>query len=432
MQDSLGSYLRQIRCARHLTQAQVARRSGIGRVTLNRWEKGEQQPHKQTLEILLKALSTSLEEQQQACSLLSAPSRRPETHALIVRLGEPSGIGPMPHVGAFLQALRVRYGLSQEEAAQRLGVTERTLRRWEKSEIQPSSAQIQALCYTLGARTEEMLALTAGHLPSVSETTAQNTSLDDIKEQAKALFSDITPARRKSLKDLGFFVLEVQAWPLALQSEAGRRLLSQVYGYHAAYLSSYQRWSESGLYANRSLDLLSGTEAPDTIRILAALAAARVMVFRGSHPAPKRGVDMLRHWVNLAQDPAYKAWILSDLAEYIALSGDTETGLPLSQQAREIAAECENRFERYHRELAEARMLIGAGKIEGALLLTARNLNTLPAQSRIVEAEGFLAQATLDRAQERLQEAWKLIEMRDLDHLRPQAQKLERGLSDFS
>ncbi|MBV9471170.1 MAG: helix-turn-helix transcriptional regulator, partial [Abitibacteriaceae bacterium] len=72
----LGVFLRQLRQSRGLSQAQAARAAGIGRVTLNRWEMGMQQPRALELEALLGALTATRQEHQQALGLLNTPQAR--------------------------------------------------------------------------------------------------------------------------------------------------------------------------------------------------------------------------------------------------------------------------------------------------------------------------------------------------------------------
>lgn len=57
---SLGERLREARRAAGMTQAELAKRAGIGRVTLVRIEKGEQSPRYETLEALSEVLGVVL------------------------------------------------------------------------------------------------------------------------------------------------------------------------------------------------------------------------------------------------------------------------------------------------------------------------------------------------------------------------------------
>jgi len=59
---SLGERLREARRAAGMTQTEVAKRAGVGRVTLVRIEKGEQSPRYETLEALAEVLGSVLSE----------------------------------------------------------------------------------------------------------------------------------------------------------------------------------------------------------------------------------------------------------------------------------------------------------------------------------------------------------------------------------
>ncbi|RYX85501.1 XRE family transcriptional regulator [bacterium] len=431
MQTSLGDFLRQLRRLRGLSQAEAALASAISRVTLNRWENGTSQPYAAAMEALLTALCATPQEQQQAFSLLGTPSARTRTRDMIVRLGEQQGIGAGPEMGDLLRTLRMRRGLSQGEVAELIGVAERTLRRWEKSEVWPSAEQLHWLCCALDARPAERVALTDGPALPAKELSG---APEDLWFQAHILYFYTSPEQRKSLKDLSFFLLENQAWPHALRSEAGRTSLSRIYGFHAAYLSYHQRWKESRYYSDRALDLLSPRSRPDEMRLLAGLSAARAVVYGGENVAPKRGLEMLYHWQDVGKWiegfkwPTYKAWLLSEMAEYLVLDGEIEKGLDLMQQACDLASMCENRSELSNRLLNAAQLLVWAGKPEEALSICQSHNTGLIAQFQLVEAEAFLNIAENACANVSFQRALCLIENKSLTHLTPRAQKLERRL----
>ena len=67
---SLGGRIRERREAAGLTQAELATRAGIGRVTLTRIERGEHSPRTETLTAIARALGAEVED------LILPPSRR--------------------------------------------------------------------------------------------------------------------------------------------------------------------------------------------------------------------------------------------------------------------------------------------------------------------------------------------------------------------
>jgi len=60
--QTLGERIRRLREAMGLSQDELAKRAGIGRVTLSRIENGEQSPRLSTLEALAQALGISIEQ----------------------------------------------------------------------------------------------------------------------------------------------------------------------------------------------------------------------------------------------------------------------------------------------------------------------------------------------------------------------------------
>jgi len=61
-QAMLGKRIQRLRSARHLSQEGLARRAGMGRMTLARLERGKQSPRHETLVVLSKALGVGLAE----------------------------------------------------------------------------------------------------------------------------------------------------------------------------------------------------------------------------------------------------------------------------------------------------------------------------------------------------------------------------------
>lgn len=49
-----------------------------------------------------------------------------------------------------MKAARINVGLTQEEAAIKLGVSKKTLGRWENGETYPTPPQIEAICNLYG------------------------------------------------------------------------------------------------------------------------------------------------------------------------------------------------------------------------------------------------------------------------------------------
>jgi transcriptional regulator with XRE-family HTH domain len=431
--ESLGTFLRGLRQSRRLTQADVALTAGVGRVTLNRWERDLQQPRTADLEAFLRALGVSPSQARVARSLLDTPETRARERrrdqALISRTDAQSGIGPMPHGGDLLRALRLRRGLTREETAVRVGVREWTLRRWEKAETWPTHPQLHALCFELRAHPAEMLALSSGDFkpPMLVESSARKRSLrvqiDSLFERARLWHAHSRDAHTESLKELGFLALEREAWLLAARSRHGQRLLSYLYSYHAQFLSSYEQWEPCGIYAGRALDLLLPGERPDEVRLLAALSLAKAESYQRGGARPQRGIAVLKHWIDVIHFPEYKAWLLGDFAKYIAQSGEAQRGLRLLDTAKGIAANCDNPAELWNREIDVLQILLWQGKYE-QVLDWPYDPRYIPPQYLLLEAEARLQLQQPDIAEERLQTAAQLIERYGLIHLRTRVQEI--------
>ncbi|RYG55952.1 XRE family transcriptional regulator, partial [bacterium] len=376
-------------------------------MTLNRWENNHHQPRVADLESLLLTLSASQEQRQQALALLGTPPAQAQIRSIIVQIDKQKNIGPLSHGGDLLRAMRTRRGLSREETAKRVGVTTRTLRRWEKAEVWPSPTHLQTLCYVLQARTEEMVALTTSHLSSQSGE--GNYSLNELIERGTAL-CHYPGSMPEALNDLHFMTLEAQLWPLAARSEAGAQFLAKVYSCHAHQLSCYERFSEIGHYAHLALDLWSPNGTPDVFQAMAGIAAARAAVYSGGRHTPERGLAVLKHWLDAIPWPNFQAWILSDMAKYLAQDGQVESAIALARQAQEISERCDP-IEFANRELDIAQIMIWNGQAAQALPLIDRHRHSLTPYSLLLEVEANLNLKDLDRASEKLKEVLELVKL---------------------
>ncbi|RYG74142.1 XRE family transcriptional regulator [bacterium] len=379
-------------------------------------------------------MDTTQQERLKARSLLGTPFLSKQTPPALGEPGQsvielvtvPNGIGPMPHRGELLRALRMRRGFSQEETAQKIGVTTRTVRRWESSEVWPAPAYISSLCYCLEARTEEMVALTTGNLLFLPNL--ENASLAELRTYGYQLFFYSDDTHTQALKELGFVMLEIQLGPFATRSETGRRVLSETYSFHAEYLCRQERFTESGYYADRALDLWPQETSPSKKIVMAGITAAHSATFRGPRPAPQRGMEILRYWSGVVEWPEYQAWMLSNMADYVGQMGEAESSLAFVRQARAIAAHCDNPHELHNRELDEARILIDVGQPRQALILIHKD-RPQPyldhsAKFRLLEVAAYLNLGERSIAHDRFQDALRLIETNNLVHLLSRAEKL--------
>ncbi|MBV9468797.1 MAG: helix-turn-helix transcriptional regulator, partial [Abitibacteriaceae bacterium] len=385
-----------------------------------------QQPRTLELESLLDALTATPQERQQALVLLNTPQARAQIRETIVQIEERKSLGPMPHGGALVRALRLRQGLTQEDAAKRIGVAVRTLRRWEKLEAWPETSQLHTLCYALEATTEEMLALTTGYLSPLADV--GTVTLDELRAQGHHVNFYTNSWETPAWKELCLLTLEAQAWPLVASSGKGQQVLAELYSYHARHLSSNKRYAESGIYAARAMDLWPQGIRPNEIMVEASIALARAVAKRGIRPAPEQGLELLHHWQGEARGPAYQAWMLSELAIYTVQTGNETEGLQLAQRAREIATRCSNHHELYNRELDGARLLLNVKQPRQALNLIQQPhphpTRDEAARFALLETEAYLNLEEPALAHDRLQHAWQMIEREAMLHLQPQAQAL--------
>ena len=59
-------------------------------------------------------------------------------------------------IGAFLKELRKENGMTQEQFAEKLGVTNRSISRWENGKTMPDYSLFPIICETLGVEISEI------------------------------------------------------------------------------------------------------------------------------------------------------------------------------------------------------------------------------------------------------------------------------------
>jgi transcriptional regulator with XRE-family HTH domain len=423
MTRGIGQLLRQQRKARSLTLEQAAQAAGIARVTLNRWETGVNQPRLSELDALLSALGASARQKQEALTLVDAPRAQAQIRETIASIAERAGIGPKPNGGDLLRALRIRSGLSLEAVAERLGVTTRTLRRWEKAEVWPSVEQLQTLCYVLQAREEEMIVLTCGHFSPIPRQVESPYALETLEAELKELDRGLC-AGEHALLELPYLNLETQVWSLALRGETGKRLLALAYTLHAKYLDFRGYGQESAQVAERALELLPEKSPPEPFWVHAAIFATLGSV---NESRPKWALARLRPWLPTAQRLGLQSWLLATMAFHMASDNRMEEALALNAEACREAQRSDHPGELERRKYFQAEFLYKAGRPEMALAEMPKVTADTPyflTPLTLLRSELHLAVGETSEAQACLQRAMSTIEHYDLSYLRDRAETM--------
>jgi transcriptional regulator with XRE-family HTH domain/tetratricopeptide (TPR) repeat protein len=92
---------------------------------------------------------------------------RAKIWALPQNPAEPGMLAPVS-LGQRLRNQRERLHLSQDELARLVGVTERTIRRWERDEVVPQPHYRRRCCSALGIRQEDLFAIPPGEAAAVA------------------------------------------------------------------------------------------------------------------------------------------------------------------------------------------------------------------------------------------------------------------------
>jgi len=432
--ETLPGLLREWRTARDLSLGALALKAGVSKATLSRWEAGVCQPNIPELEAVLDALCAAPEQRFRALSLLAAPRAVRRVRELAGGIPE----GP-PVAGDLLRAMRLRRGLSSEQAAALIGVESSTVSRWERSEAWPAPDRLHALCFALGAREEEVAALSCGVFRPPDER--EEPPVEHLPELAKETYRRALSGQGW-LMDLEFLTLLRKAWLPALRHAVGRRARADILASYAASLEALGRSAEARQYSWAVLE--TARQAPRGLRPgLGGIEAALACV-GGSDPsrltrpaAVQQAVKLNEEWLSFSQEPLWEFFRWRQMAGYLAAGP-----CPDSDAADEAARRALSAAERmgtgpYYRmgSMTRALVLLRTGRAREAIACL-----TPPADKVTVSAFGETALWTevLTAAGEReeahtwLNRLSALADRLDYPHLRRRVDRLaeqhqERG-----
>ncbi len=365
--NPLSHYLRQKRKAQSMTLEETARNAGIGRVTLNRWERGTHLPRLPELEQVLTALGVRGRERMRTLTMLDAPRAQVRLQEEVKEIARLRDLPPIPHGGEFLQAMRLRHGASRETVAQAVGVTTRTIRLWEQGEIWPNTEKLHRFCYALSADSSELIALTCGRFDV--QPAERHTSIEALRHRLKQLELQPLLPGSQSLRDLEYLQLETQGWKLAARQDAGKKMLAEIYSSHARSISLSFQDVFAGEYALRALDLmpLTATLPQDRFWHNARVLYAISLWKQGGRSKAVQSYEMLNQWLPLTHDPLYASWMRSRMASILMELENKEEALQQAKIACHVAEGCERPMDLRLRRLERAEVLIEVGQAENAL-----------------------------------------------------------------
>ncbi|MBS1722042.1 MAG: helix-turn-helix transcriptional regulator [Armatimonadetes bacterium] len=248
---SPGWIVRSEREAAKLSLSELARRSGVGKATLSRWESGASRPDSETLSLVLETLGVDEATKVRAFALIGAPRGIRALRQFDRQQGayfEEVGVR-VPAFGDVLRALRIRNNLTAAEMAAKMGVARSTLSQWELSERVPSAQILQSLAAQLGASEAERSCLVARQLPTASDALECDALVAWLERLVKTLASD------RKLDAVEAVCFESEAWRLAQRDAFGAAVLGQYYNVRAGAHCEEFAVPEVKRYAKMARDL---------------------------------------------------------------------------------------------------------------------------------------------------------------------------------
>ncbi len=307
---TFDGFLRQLRQRRRLTLGQLALKSGVNKATLSRWESGTYSPRLPELSSVMEALSVSASERARCLSLLETP------RALLAQHSSP-GAATRLSLGDFLYGLRQRVGKTQDEVAREVGVSRALYRQWKSDQARPTTSQLHAVGFALGASAEEIIAL------STSDFAPQ-----PVEKSREALLRTYTETMEWDIPQesykLFLFSLLANIGHLVRTDKADIGDLAMIV---AKFANCAELWYDDiplrDAYHRRALTLAARSQEPLHFHLIPALEANPRAALKWQHRfSDKAGRAYLLSFVarDIAQDDPDEALRLSDT--YCALVTD--------------------------------------------------------------------------------------------------------------
>jgi transcriptional regulator with XRE-family HTH domain len=423
--EKVGTQLWALRTSRNCSLSEIARRAGVSKAALSQWESGTRQPRIPELEAVMTALDADSSQRSRLLAAIDAPRA-------LRRLRQSDMVKP-PMTGDLLRALRHRKGWTQEQLSSALGVTRAAVGRWEQGERVPSTEQIHTLCYAVGAREEELVALSMGSRVDAS-TVPETRDWDEAQPELEGRLVSVLRGHVNGLDELVYWALERQVWEWSSRDARALPMLAYIYTGHAQFYRTHSRLTEIAPYTDRALSVLPRTSETAPTRLWAEILQATAAVHSKETPAPRRGLYLLSSAVDAAVDfPEYQAWILSDMAKYLALEGEAEAGLELTQRSIAVARKAHKPVEAILRQLDYCRLLVQMGRPAEALQrLPHITSGAMVADVLLVTAEAHYQAGRYDEAADHLQRTIVLTEQYNLVPLRMQADRLQARMDTLN
>ena len=405
MDTEIGYYLQQLRTIRRISTSQLARRAGIGRATLHRWQACKGKPRLRELEAVLNEMAVSSVERTYALTLLTSPIKRIQKEESGTHIDYADVVGPQPHGGDLLRALRLRNDLTQSEVAQLAGTTQATVARWECAEGWPEQARLRLVAQALHVRETEFAALSRG--PLLANDPSPFVEL--LQDQLQACWQGPHSPAKIADTELNLLVLAAQAWPLACRNSKALKLLADVYTVYAEHLYFQRRFSECEQMAQRAHTIyLSIDDETDLFWARAVLRGCVALSQKGSQRAIERAIRQLPCDFPGKCPVIYKAWMLSEMGKMVALRGQATEALRLGREAVSLARGEGNLSELAWRQEDLARIYLRLGHPQEAL--NAALSPALHPSSLLVQAEAYLMIGHREEARQALRAASEWIE----------------------
>ena len=354
MNRELGEFLERLRRTARISRTEGARRSGVSRMTLFRWERGSHIPREYELHAVLDAYETSPVERREVWAL-----REREAISHLTRSGR-RPLTVQTHLGDLLLALRQRAGLTQAEVAARAEIPRFALRNWENLRSWPDDATLHRLAYALGATEMELLALTA---PPSQREMDNDGSLDALYHAANWMTWGWPSLDRSEPELLRLIARMREEAPHS--REARRLLMTLEYGY-ASLLTSALRPREAARWLKRAdADFLSDPTpaemaVPTFVRtIVEQEALKRAGPLRRRRTLQQRWKRQQAIYAVIdATPPTWKIAHRVEMAATLHRMGDDDSALRLAQFALSLAeriewSQSEMRLHRYGEMLHE-------------------------------------------------------------------------------
>jgi transcriptional regulator with XRE-family HTH domain len=418
--ETFSSYLKHLRQSRRLSLGQLSLRSGINKSTLSRWESGKYYPRIPELGLVTNALRASVAEQAMCLRLLEVPRA-------ILAERNTSGTATRLSLGDLLFGLRQRSGMAQDEVARLTGISRSLYSQWETDTVRPTTEQLHAVAYSLGASGEEILALSSEQL---SETPLEK-SRDSLLECYRETMQDFWGASAKEstirVNLLSLLIHFSKLTKLEKASNADVALIVTSFGNLEIFWN--HNTEKSNFYYDRAYKIANTSQGKLHFHVIPAVGKSLLNTRNNASDSLNRRISTALKWQSRFPDKAGQAYLLSFIAGALVKEAPEES-LRLADVYCDLVADDPSELPCRQRDKGNLLSACGCYAESVAFIAALKPPDTFrEGLQQLDMADGLVALGSKNEARTSLDKSIQILSQTEVRSVHTKIRKIEHALS---